>query len=236
VTGTPVSNVLAKAGVSEHGVEALFIGADRGGAKPGRVESYCWGVPLALATHPDTLLAWEMNGEPLTPDHGYPLRLIVPGMYGMASVKWLSEINLVAKPHRGFFQGEHYLYLDEAGTPHGEQVAQMRVRSLILECGDAEIRGVAWSGFGTITRVEVSTDGGGNWHPAELDPTDSPHGVWRWRHRWTPETAGTYTLSCRATDFLGNTQPANQRWNSHGYGNNGPHSIALDVALRSKKS
>lgn len=236
VTGTPVSNLLAKAGVSEYAVEALFVGADRGEAQPGRVESYCWGLPLALAMHPDTLLAWEMNGEPLTPDHGYPLRLVVPGLYGMASVKWLTEINLVAKPHRGFFQGEHYLYLDEAGTPHGEPVAEMRVRSLILECGNTEIRGIAWSGYGTITRVEVSMDGGDNWLPAKLDPAESSYGGRRWRHRWTPETGGTYTLSCRATDSLGNSQPANQRWNSHGYGNNGPHSIEVNVAPRSGKA
>jgi sulfite oxidase len=237
VAGTPVRSVLEKAGLAEKAVEVLFLGADRGEVAPGRVEQFARTLPLEVAMDADTLLVWEMNGRPLTLNHGFPLRLIVPGWYAMASIKWLKDIRVLNEPYQGFFQSEHYVYLDEEGTQQGEPVRRMRVRSLItrpafgstLKRGKIEVLGLAWSGHGTVTEVELSTDGGNQWVAAVLDTPDSSYGVQRWRYLWRPETEGMYTLVCRATDSLGNTQPTAQRWNSLGYGNNGPHTVALHV-------
>lgn len=236
-TGTPLAGVLERAGVAPEAIEVVFVGADRGEVEPGRVESFARSLPLTVASNPDNLLAWEMNGRPLTEDHGSPLRLVVPGAYGMASVKWLKEIEVLAEPFTGHFQTERYIYIDEPGTPPGEPVRRMRVRSLIaqpgegatLERGEIEIRGVAWSGFGAITKVEVCADGGHQWHVAALDPAATPYGARLWRHVWTPRTAGSCTLTCRATDSAGNVQPAVQVWNRLGYGNNGPQIVAVNV-------
>ena len=164
-SGTPLSNLLDIVGVLEGAVEVIFYGADKGEAMPGRTEQYVRSLPLEVALKPDILLTWEMNGEPLSVDHGLPLRLVVPGWYGMASVKWLDQIIVSKDEFSGFFQGEQYVYSEEEGTPEGEAVRSIRVRSLILETanvgnGEIEIAGSAWSGDGTISKVEVSWNGG----------------------------------------------------------------------------
>lgn len=237
VKGIPVRSLLEQAGVNGHAFEVLFIGADRGEVKPGRTETFARSLPLEVAMASDTLLVWEMNGQPLTPNHGYPLRLIVPRWYGMASVKWLTEIKVLAEPFQGFFQLEHYIYLDESGTQPGQPVQHMRVRALIVHPAGGttiirgktiEILGVAWSTH-QIVKVEISLDGGKQWLIAELDPSNSPNAMQNWRYMWSPEIAGTYNLMCRATDSQGNTQPITQRWNRLGYGNNGAQLIVLQV-------
>lgn len=237
-TGTPLLNVLNKASIAGDVVEAVFEGADRGEVEPGRVESFTRSLPIDVALDSDTLLTWGMNGQPLSPEHGYPLRLVVPGWYGMASVKWLKRVTLLAKSFRGFFQNEHYVYLDEEGAQSGAPVRHIRTRSLILspttetvlrKGEPVTVLGIAWSGLGAIARVEFSADGGHNWTVADLDPSSSAYGVQRWRYRWKPEKIGSYTLATRGIDSLGNSQPSLQRWNRLGYGNNGPQAVVVAV-------
>ena len=237
-TGTPLVSVLKLVDISERAVEVLFQGADRGEVEPSRSELFARSLKIDLALHSDTLLAWEMNGNPLTPKHGYPMRLVVPEWYGMASVKWLTQVTLLSEPFNGFFQNEHYVYLDEEGTREGDPVQHIRTRSLILSPVDGTelsngavdvIEGIAWSGFGPITQVEVSVDGGDHWHEAKLDPPSTPYDVQRWRFKWLPQIPGRYTLLSRATDAMGNLQPATQISNRLGYGNNGPQAVVVSV-------
>lgn len=236
-TGTPLHKVLEKLDILEDVVEVAFHGADYGEVEPNRVEKYVRSLPLEVAFNPDTLLAWEMNGQTLTPNHGFPLRLVVPNWYAMASVKWLNKIELLSVPFKGFFQNEHYVYLDEERTQQGKPVQQIRPRSLILSPGDGEKRdqgkimltGMAWSGNGKITQVEVSVDGGVSWSKAELETPKSNYGVQKWGFSWNLDSPGNYTLVCRAKDSAGHSQPEKQVWNRLGYGNNGPHSIAVTV-------
>ena len=231
-SGTPLANLLDRVGVLEGAVEVVFHGADTGEAMPGRTEQYVRSLPLELALKPDIILAWEMNGEPLSVDHGFPLRLVVPGWYGMASVKWLDQIIVSKDEFTGFFQGEQYVYSEEEGTPEGEAVRSIRVRSLILssvknEDGIVEIGGIAWSGEGPISKVELSWDGGSEWHEAEVDESISRFDVQRWRYLWKPGSEEKLEFVSRATDSSGDIQPATNRWNRGGYGNNGLHGLRV---------
>ncbi len=174
-----------------------------------------------------------MNGQPLSPNHGFPLRLVLPGWYGMASVKWLSKIEISADSFAGFFQNEHYVYFEEEGTPEGEPVRHMRVRSLILEVakqpqGEITVEGIAWTGTGSIARVEISLGGGEDWLKADLEPATTRYGAQHWRCNIpASKVTGTSVVS-RATDTEGNTQPAAHRWNRLGYGNNGVHAVQIE--------
>ncbi len=233
-SGTPLSNLLDQVGVLDEAVEVVFHGADKGEAMPGRTEQYVRSLPLELALKPDIILAWEMNGEPLSVDHGFPLRLVVPGWYGMALVKWLNQIIVSKDEFSGFFQGEQYVYSEEEGTPEGEAVRSIRVRSLILQAssrenGEVEISGIAWSGEGPISKVELSWDGGSEWHEAEVDDSTSRFDVQRWRYLWKPTESGEFRVVSRAADDAGRSQPESDVWNRGGYGNNGPHGIQISI-------
>ena len=236
VMGTSLSNVLELVGLEENVSELSFTGADRGEVEPGRSVYYVRSLPIEVALHPDTMLVWAMNGETLTPDHGFPLRLHVPGWYGMAAVKWLKEIRSLKEPFEGFFQNEHYVYREESGTPEAEPVREMRVRSLIaqplddesLKLGAIEIAGLAWSGKGEITQVEINVDGGVSWQTAEFEQAKSKFAPQPWRFQWKPDRVGAYILRSRATDSAGETQPYEQRWNRLGYGNNGVQNITVE--------
>ena len=220
-TGVLLSAVLQEAGVPEEVTEAVLVGLDRGQMhdpvnSPGPI-AYARSLPLATAQE-DVLLAYEMNGAPLSPAHGAPLRAIVPGWYGMAAVKWLGRVHLQAGPYPGYFQTVDYARWEEpAGLPAVRvPLAEMQVKSQIarpaphetLSCGQAvQLLGAAWTGQGEVTRVEVSTDGGESWADAEF--LDAPEaGVWRrWRMSWTPAAPGAYTLLSRAHDSAGHSQP-----------------------------
>lgn len=231
-TGAPLSNLLEQAGFSDDAVEVIFHGADKGEAMTGRTEHYVRSLPLEVALSPDTVLAWEMNGEPLSVDHGFPLRLVVPSWYGMASVKWLEKIAVSADKFSGFFQDEQYVYSEEQGTPEGEPVRAIRVRSLILESkrmedSAVEISGIAWSGEGTIAKVELSWDGGKEWREAVLSESNSLFDVQHWLFQWKPAGEQELEFISRATDSSGNVQPTIDRWNRGGYGNNGLHRVRV---------
>lgn len=236
-TGTPLRALLERVGLESGAREVRFVGADEGEVAPGRREPYARSLPVEEALEGDALLAWAMNGEPLPARHGRPVRLVVPGWYGMASVKWLERITVLAEPFRGYYQTERYVYRGEAGTPDGTPVTRARVRALIAAPREDEevpaagvlVRGSAWSGHGRVTRVEVSDDAGASWTEAELGVPVSPHAAVAWRLRWRPPGAGRHTLLARATDAAGFTQPLEPRWNEHGYGNNAVQRVAVNV-------
>lgn len=228
-TGVPLAYLLGKAGVLPNATEVVFTGTDAG-VQGGVAQKYARSLPIREALRPDVVLAYEMNGGGLPPQHGYPLRLVVPGWYGMASVKWLESIEVVTAPFTGYQQQVAYRYQDsedDAGRP----VSRIRVRSLmvppgipdfftrrrVLRPGPVLLQGRAWSGEGAVTAVEVGIDG--SWLPAQLD---KPAGGYAWR-KWTlPWVAepGEHVLACRATDITGATQPLEQNWNYQGMGNN----------------
>ena len=238
-TGTPLSLLLDQVTPLSEAVEVLFVGADKGEAEPGRVEPFARSLPLDAARKSGALLAWAMNDEALLPEHGFPLRLVVPGWYGVASVKWLTEISILQSPFNGYFQREQYVYVGErgGGAPEGAPVTLMRVRSVIgnpsdgmsVAIGPVEIAGTAWSGFGSISKVEVSVDNGRSWTRAELRTALSPHAATPWRFTWNPQSPGRYSLMARATDSAGNVQPLDPVWNEHGLGNNAVHSVRITV-------
>jgi DMSO/TMAO reductase YedYZ molybdopterin-dependent catalytic subunit len=229
--GTPLRDVLEEAGVSETAVEILFTGLDKG-VQGDEVQVYQRSLSIEEAMRDEVLLAHEMNGRPLEPQHGYPLRLIVPGWYGMTSVKWLASIEAIAEPFRGYQQLASYRYTETLDDP-GEPVTLQNVRGLmippgipdfatrvrLLEPGRVTLSGRAWAGRNDVIRVEVSVDEGATWDDGKLDPPVGPHAWCGWRYEWTA-VPGRHTLIARATDSAGNTQPLEQPWNAHGMGNN----------------
>ena len=242
--GVSVSTVLNQASVREIAKNVLFEGADYGrernapGALAPRELSYAMSLPMEKVLHPDTMLAYEMNGETLPPEHGYPVRLLVPGWYGMASVKWLANIRVLEQPFRGFHENDYYVYVAEgADDSTGQRVSTIKVKSLItspsrgelVPVGTHKIRGVAWSGQGPITKVEVSTDDGVQWHEAEVERADSPYGWQHWEYDWETGHPGHYLLRARAVDEQGNVQPSQAQWNFRGYSVNSIHVVPVTV-------
>jgi DMSO/TMAO reductase YedYZ molybdopterin-dependent catalytic subunit len=236
-TGVPLRSVLKCARVRVDAVEILAVGVDRGPPPAGTGEiPFARSLPLPKAMDPNTLLAFEMDDEPLPREHGAPVRLIVPGWYGVASVKWLERIEALPEPFQGPFQGDRYVYRYDDGAPQ-DFVTTMRVRSLIVSPRDGQIvhrgrvtiRGKAWSGEGKIVGVEVAVGADETWHPADLLPAPSRH-AWRpWEFVWNATERGPHLLRSRATDAKGNGQPDHGRWNRFGYGNNAAHHVAVRV-------
>jgi DMSO/TMAO reductase YedYZ molybdopterin-dependent catalytic subunit len=236
--GTRLKPLLDEAGVRPDALEVLFAGLDSG-LEGGVAQDYERSLPLAEAD--GALLAYEMNGEPLPPQHGFPLRLVVPGWYGMTNVKWLARITLLEEPYTGFQNSVAYRMYGADGEP-GAPVTRMLPRSLMvppgvpdfltrrrhLEPGPVTLSGRAWSGYGAIERVEVSTDGGESFADARLhDPLGEA--AWRgWELDWEA-TAGEHILCSRATDAAGNAQPLEAPWNLKGYANNAVE--RLDVVV-----
>jgi DMSO/TMAO reductase YedYZ molybdopterin-dependent catalytic subunit len=238
-TGVPLAYLLARAGVDDDAVEVLFSGADSG-VQGGVPQQYARSLPIEEALRPDVVLAYRMNGAELPPQHGYPLRLVVPGWYGMASVKWLCSIKVLTRPYEGFQQAVAYRYqedADDAGTP----VTWIKVRSLMvppgvpdfftrsrhLPAGPVMLTGRAWSGQGAVQRVDVGIDG--KWAPAQLEHPASPFAWCAWSMPWVADP-GEHELSCRATDSSGAAQPLEPVWNYQGMGNNVVQRIQVSVA------
>jgi DMSO/TMAO reductase YedYZ molybdopterin-dependent catalytic subunit len=239
-TGTPLASLLEEAAPAAGAVEVVFTGADRG-IEQGVEQHYRRSLTLDDASTGEVLLADELNGQPLPPQHGAPVRLVVPGWYGMANVKWLTDIEVVDSPFTGFQQATAYRYRtdpDEAGRP----LRHMEVRSLMIPpgipdflsrrrfvaAGTVELTGRAWSGAASITRVEVSADSGATWDDAELARPVGQHAWTRWRFGWEA-ASGDHELACRATDASGRTQPTEDPWNLGGYAVNGIHRVPVTV-------
>jgi len=230
-TGTPLRGVLQEAGLNERALELLFTGLDCG-VQGDEVQYYQRSLAVDEATRDDVLLAYEMNGRPLEPQHGFPLRLLVPGWYGMASVKWLHRVEAVAEPFQGYQMVGSYRYSQTKDDP-GEPVTTIRVRSLmvppgipdfatrgrLVQAGSVALTGRAWAGRLAVERVEVSVDGGEKWSEARLGEPVSPF-AWRaWSCKWQAKP-GRHTLCVRARDSEGNVQPVAQSWTYQGMGNN----------------
>jgi sulfane dehydrogenase subunit SoxC len=240
-TGTPLAPLLEEAGVEPDAAEIVFRGLDRG-VQRGVEHFYERGLPLEEALRDEVLLAYEINGQPLPPQHGFPLRLVVPGWYGMTHVKWLASITVVDAPFHGWQQSMSYR-LRRALHEQGEPVTRMLPRSLMvppgipdffsrrrfISNGPCELEGRAWSGFAPVVRVEVSTNGGTTWSEAELGESLSDFAWLGWRYRWDAEP-GEYELASRATDAAGNLQPLAPEWNYDGYCNNAVQRISVAVS------
>src|SRR4051812_27130830 len=215
-TGTPLSALMAEAGVPEGAVEVLFTGLDRG-VEGDMEQTFQRSLPLAEAFRDEVMLAWGLNGGPLPPQHGFPLRLVVPGWYGMTNVKWLSRITVLDQPFEGYQNSWSYR-LRQTPDDVGDPVSRMKPRALMVPPGIPNfgtrarhagpgphaITGRAWSGHGEIARVEVSDDGGGTWHEAQLGDQVSRWGWTAWSWEWNPGAPGDYELCCRASDSAGN--------------------------------
>lgn len=229
-TGVPLTEVLDRAGMQAMAREVIFSGADCGQVRGygGRVR-FARSLPVAELRQAGALLAYAMNGEELPVHHGYPLRLVVPGWYAVASVKWLTRIELTDHPFRGHFQADRY----HIG---GRPLSRQRVRSLItepalgtvIEPGSVVIRGLAWSGAAPITQVEVRI-GDGPWQPALLAGEPHRHSWQRWELPARLTRPGTVTIQARATDLAWQTQPDQPEWNPLGYANNAIHNVQLAV-------
>jgi sulfane dehydrogenase subunit SoxC len=238
-SGTSLSSLLQEAGIAEDAVDVVFTGADHG-IERGLEQDYQRALPVAEAMRDDVLLAYQMNEAPLPPQHGAPLRLVVPGWYGMAHVKWLRKITVVAEPFEGF-QMRAYRLRDTPDEP-GVPLTRIEPRALlvppgfpdfmsrrrVVRSGPVRIEGRAWSGWAPVSMVEVSLDGGDTWEPADLEPAQAPHSWAHWTWTWQSEV-GSYVLSCRATDAGGRTQPLGQRWNRGGFANNTIQQVPVTV-------
>jgi DMSO/TMAO reductase YedYZ molybdopterin-dependent catalytic subunit len=190
--------------------------------------------------NPDILIATKMNGVRIPPSHGAPARLVVPGWYAMASVKWVRRITVLTTPFDGYFQAVKYVYRPEAGLPGGvSPVTEVRVKSLLTEPSAgtrlpigkiARIRGKAWSGSGPVVRVDV--DVGSGWVAAALSAGSGPHEWLEWEYAWRPETAGTIGVRVRATDASGASQPIRPFANRFQYGYNAVETVRMIVIER----
>lgn len=239
--GTPVAGLLEDAGIEAGATDVLFTGLDRG-VEGEEEQDYARSVPLAELLAGDAILAYEVNGVPLPPQHGFPLRLVVPGWYGMTSVKWLARITLLEAPHDGY-QMRHSYRLRQEEDEEGEPLARIQLRSLmvppgipefltrsrVVRAGTCELEGRAWAGDAEIVGVDVSTDGGQAWADAELGDDSLGRWAWRrWRFAWDAKP-GEYELSCRARDSAGRSQPLEPSWNVGGYANNAVQRVAVTV-------
>ena len=233
-TGVPVSALLGEAGIQ--GDVVVFTGLDRG-VEGGVEQDYARS--LSPADCDGALLAYACNGEPLPPQHGFPLRLIVPGWYGMTSVKWLTRISVQDAPFEGYQMITGYRLKrdeDDPGTP----ITRIEPRSLMtppgipdfmtrkrfLATGPVLLQGRAWSGWGPIERVQVGVDG--DWRDAELGEPPGPSAWTPWSIEWDAP-GGDHDLSARAHDATGRSQPDAPPWNVGGYANNAIQRIPVTV-------
>jgi DMSO/TMAO reductase YedYZ molybdopterin-dependent catalytic subunit len=222
-TGVPLAEVLKRAGVKDAAVEVVLAGSDKGKFDPPDQKTpgvipFARSLPVKKAKQPEVLLAYQMNGKELPPEHGHPVRVVVPGWYGMASVKWLKRLLVVDRPFRGFFQTFTYTIWERRGgladlvpvteTQVKAQIARPAFGEVLPADSRYRVFGAAWTGEGEVAKVEVSTDGGKRWSEAKL--LDKPvRYAWRlWEFEWhTPAQPGRHALLARATDDQGHVQP-----------------------------
>jgi DMSO/TMAO reductase YedYZ molybdopterin-dependent catalytic subunit len=227
-TGVPLRDLLHRAGLEDGACEIVFEGADQGvpseEPKPPGPISYSRSVPLDKALQPEVLIAYQMNGRDLSPDHGFPVRAIVPGHYGMASVKWLTRIQAVREPFQGYWQTSDYGFWDSLdGKPVRRPLAEIKLKSAIARPSVYEtippnrtytVFGAAWAGETEVSEIAVSADGGESWAEACFVDPMHRHAWRRWKFDWvTPEQPGRYTLLARAKDANGAVQADAHDWN-----------------------
>ena len=220
-TGVPLSIVLDRAGVKPGACDVILEGADGGdleeAKRPAGTMKFARSIPLSKA-RADVLLAYKMNASELPPQHGFPLRAVVPGWYAMASIKWLQRIIVTNQPFTGYYQTIDYAYWKRRGDiAELAPLTEMQIKAQIARPAEDEIvpanskvriHGAAWTCDGEITKVEVSTDGGATWNEASLIDKSNPNAWRRWEYQWhTPSQPGKQILIARAADSQGRTQP-----------------------------
>ncbi len=230
-TGVPLKLVLEQAGVQDGVVDVVSQGGDFEGMQR--------GLPIDVAMNGEVMLVWQMNGDDVPAPNGGPVRLLVPRWGGIASTKWVVNLNLIDSKFDGSFNVESYVIIDENGDVL-RPVEQMPVKSVItsvapdeeIEAGSHTIAGIAWSGNGAVTGIEVSTDNGESWEEAEIVQEAGELSWVRFEYAWEA-TAGDTTLLSRATDATGDVQPDNVEdiaWNAKGYQMNAVYPVAVSVA------
>lgn len=231
-TGVPLAALLERAGLRAEAVEVILEGSDEGrpteSPLPEDKLKFARSLPLAKARQSEVLLAYEMNGETLSPAHGFPLRVITPGWYGMASVKWLSRIIVTDRPFHGYYQSTDYAYWEEQnGVPSRTAITETQVKAQIARPVPGEvipantvyrIFGAAWTGDAEVARVDISVDDGASYQPATLLAEPKRHSWCFWKLVWqTPSQAGKYLLRARATDTCGRSQSQERDANRGSY-------------------
>jgi DMSO/TMAO reductase YedYZ molybdopterin-dependent catalytic subunit len=235
--GVWLKDVLDQAGLKPAAAHVAFEGFDKPLGSAGI--KFIRSIPIekALAS---TLLAYEMNGEPLPLKHGYPLRALALGWTGANCVKWLQRISILDQPYAGFFMDSVYRVFQKGQEPQcGEGVTAMKLKSIITQplsgetfsAGPVVVLGAAYAGEAGVERVEVSWDGGISWKSAQFIGPDEPFAWRQWQYVWKQAVRGDYTLMVRATDRQGRQQPMEAAWNSLGYGNNGTREHAVTVTI-----
>jgi DMSO/TMAO reductase YedYZ molybdopterin-dependent catalytic subunit len=242
--GILLASILEKAKPKPGATDVVLIGADKGAvttdpASPGPVH-FDRGIPLNKAMKPETILAWGMNGQDLTPAHGYPLRAVVGGWYGMAAVKWLTRIVVTDQPYAGFWQTFDYSYFRRVGElPVLAPVSVIQPKAIITSLAegtevkfgsDIPVSGLAWSGEAAAKLIDFSDDGGATWQTLELNPKADPF-VWQaWSISWKPKQKGTVKLLVRCTDTTNATMPTKRDGDRRSYMIN--HLVPVEVLVR----
>jgi len=224
--GVRLRDVMQKSGLKPGAFHLLMDGAD---VPPGTMPDFKRTLPVEKAMNPDTLLAWEMNGKPLTAAHGYPLRVIAPGWAGDSWVKWLQRIEVLDHEYDGFWMKTAYRHPNHFVAPGAAvdardmiPVTDLKVKSVIARPADwampghLTVHGVAWSNAAPVTKVDFSADAGKTWNAATLIGKPTAYGFRRWGYQWHAEE-GEHALISRATNSAGQTQPLQQEWNPSGY-------------------
>jgi len=238
--GVPLGALLKRAGLNPKAKFIRLVGADRGNVESEGSIPFARSIPLEKALHPDTIVAFRMNRAALPAEHGYPMRAIVPGWYGMDSVKWLAGIEALDHADTGYFMTHVYVATRLQTVVGSDQwpVRHMRVKSLVIDPHDGAsvapglvtLRGVAWAGENRIARVELTTDGGKSWVPATLGNDVRPYTWVLWSYAWEAQTRGVYKISVRAADDRGNVQPpARDNLRIDNYELNWYHTIHCEV-------
>ena len=231
--GVWLRELLNRAGLKEAAGHVAFEGFDKAKTK------FIRSIPLKKALD-STLLAYEMNGEPLPLKHGYPLRALALGWTGANCVKWLARITVMVHPYEGFFMDKVYrIFQKGEESTAGAVVTSLPLKSIItqpqtgekLACGKVVVLGAAYGGEQEVDKVEVSVDGGASWNEAEFIGPHERYAWRQWQYVWTAERPGQFRIMARATDTGGHRQPQQAEWNVLGYGNNGikEHGITVEI-------
>jgi DMSO/TMAO reductase YedYZ molybdopterin-dependent catalytic subunit len=216
--GTPLAPILQEAGVLDKGIEVVFFGSDAGQEEVRNIkmpQNFARSLSLADAMSPYNLLCYEMNGVPLPQAHGFPVRLIAPGWYGIANVKWLQRVEVIGTRYMGRFMARDYVTIREeqrqgetvwTETSVGRGLLKSVPAKVVRHNGQYQVVGAAWGG--PIQRVEVQIDAG-PWMPATIDRSREAEFAWKiWSIDWEKPAAGEHTITSRAIDTAGNVQPA----------------------------
>jgi DMSO/TMAO reductase YedYZ molybdopterin-dependent catalytic subunit len=246
-TGVPLHVLLEEAGLERRAIEVVAEGADRG-AEPGQPEALPFqrSLPLEKVLHPDTLVALRMNGEPLDANHGSPARLLVPGWFGVASIKWLTRLTAVDRPFAGHFQTVKYTVRRRTGRGvQTEPIGPMEPKSEILgpregetlAAGTIRVFGLAWAGEEAVAGVDVSVDGGATWRRAALVGPSAPYSWTLWEHHWEAARSGEARLLARAVSSGGRVQAAGYDPLHDGYliSFSRPVSVRVDATLARRR-